>query len=100
MAQYVMRRLMSMVPTLVIVAFLSFMLMRLVPGDVILAQISASGGVSGSSNIDNARITQLKKDLGIQGTVPEQFVRWLSGVLQGDFGRSWLTNRSTLRQFI
>ncbi len=100
MSAYIARRLITMVPTIIIVAFLSFMLMRLVPGDVILAQVASGGGASGGvSSIDQQRINQIKKDLGLEGTVPQQFVRWLGGVARGDFGDSWLTHQSTLKQF-
>jgi peptide/nickel transport system permease protein len=100
MGGYVVRRLIMIVPTVIIVAFLSFMLMRLVPGDVILAQVSAGGGATGGpTELDQERINQIKKDLGLDGTVPEQFLRWVGGVARGDFGDSWLTHQSTLAQF-
>ncbi len=100
MTTYVVRRLITIVPTILIVAFLSFMLIRLVPGDVILAQVASGGGaVGGQSAVDQARANQIKKDLGLEGSVPHQFVRWIRGVIHGDFGKSWLTHNSTLEQF-
>src|SRR5947209_7332016 len=100
MSAYIARRLITMVPTIIIVAFLSFILMRLVPGDVILAQVASGGGAAGGpTSVDQKRIDQIKKDLGLDGTVPEQFVRWLGGVTHGEFGNSWLTHQSTLNQF-
>jgi peptide/nickel transport system permease protein len=99
MGGYVVRRLIMIVPTIIIVAFLSFMLMRLVPGDVILAQVSAGGATGGPTEIDQERINQIKKELGLEGSVPEQFLRWAGGVLRGDFGESWLTHQDTLAQF-
>jgi peptide/nickel transport system permease protein len=99
MGAYVVRRLITILPTVIIVAFLSFMLMRLVPGDVILAQVASGGGSSGQTALDQQRVAQIKKELGLEGTVPEQFGRWVSGVVRGDFGDSWLTHQSTLEQF-
>jgi peptide/nickel transport system permease protein len=86
------------IPTLFIVALFSFILMRLTPGDVILAQIGASNP-QGVGNIDPVRLEEIKRSLGLYGTVPEQFARWLFGVLRGDFGESWLTGHSTLADF-
>ncbi|MGE0542530.1 MAG: ABC transporter permease [Dehalococcoidia bacterium] len=101
MSGYVVRRLIMIVPTIILVAFLSFMLMRLVPGDVILAQVSAGGGgaTGGPSELDQERINQIKKELGLEGSVPAQFLRWSGGVVRGDFGDSWLTHQDTLAQF-
>ena len=100
MTAYISRRLLLSIPTILIVAFLSFMLMRLQPGNVVLAQLSSGGAAGGDAQVDRAQLEELKKELGLEGSIPEQFVRWAGGVLQGDFGRSWLTERSTLDQFI
>ena len=86
-----------MLPTLALVAFLSFMLIRLVPGDTLTAQIASSG--QAGVQYDSARIEQLKKQLGVQGSIPAQFWRWVRGMAQGNFQRSFLTNKDTLSQF-
>jgi len=89
-----------MIPTLLIIAFASFSLMRLVPGDVILAQISGqAGGAQGGTAIDPETVRRLRHELGLEGTVVEQFARWLGGVVRGDFGDSYLTQRPTLDEF-
>ena len=98
MGKYAVRRLLLAIPTLLIVALFSFILMRLTPGDVILAQIGAANP-NGIGNIDPVRLAEIKKSLGLEGTIPEQFVRWLLGVLRGDFGDSWLTGHKTLSDF-
>lgn len=100
MNQYIIRRLITLIPTVIIVAFLSFILMRLVPGDVILAQIlSQSGGRGDLSDVDQELVAQVRRTLGLEGTVPEQFGRWISGVFRGDFGESWLTHKPTIQEF-
>jgi peptide/nickel transport system permease protein len=98
---YVARRLLAAVPTVCLVAFLSFGLMRLQPGDVILAQIgAATAGGGGTANVSPERLNQLRHQLGLYGSVPEQFARWVGGIARGNFGKSWLTNQSTLAQFV
>jgi peptide/nickel transport system permease protein len=87
------------VPTIIGVAFLSFMLMRLVPGDVILAQIGGGDAAGGVADIDPEILARIREDLGLQGTVPEQFGRWIVGIAHGDFGESYLTHNDSLDQF-
>ncbi|MHB8577039.1 MAG: ABC transporter permease, partial [Dehalococcoidia bacterium] len=97
MRAYIVRRLLLMLPTLALVMILSFMLLRLVPGDTLTAQIQSSGlaGVQYSPE----RLQVLRKQLGIQGSIPSQFGRWLNGIAHGNFQKSFLTNKDTLQQF-
>lgn len=97
MRAYVVRRLVLMLPTLLLVTFLSFMLLRLVPGDTLTAQIQSSG-LSGTQ-YSQERLQGLRKQLGIDGSIPSQFGRWINGLAHGDFQRSFLTNKDTLHQF-
>ena len=102
MSAYLLRRLAMTIPTILIVAFASFILMRLVPGDVILAQIGAEGAGAAQGEggaLDEETINRLKEQLGLQGSVIEQFGRWIRDAAQGDFGESWLTNKPTLEEF-
>jgi peptide/nickel transport system permease protein len=98
MRTYIVRRLLLMLPTLALVIFLSFILIRLVPGDVLTAQIQSSGQAGVQYN--QQRIEDLKRQLGIQGSIPAQFVRWLRDMAHGDFQRSFLTHNDTLREFL
>lgn len=97
MRNYIVRRLLLMVLTLVAVAFLSFMLLRLVPGDTLTAQIQSSG-LSGQQ-YSPERLQALRKQLGIDGSIPSQFGRWVNRLAHGDFQKSFLTNKDTLAQF-
>src|SRR5579885_454666 len=97
MRNYIVRRLLLMVPTLVAVAVLSFALLRLVPGDTPTAQIQSSG-LSGQ-HYSPERWQALRKQLGSDGSIPSQFGRWVSRIAHGDFQKSFLTNEDTLHQF-
>jgi peptide/nickel transport system permease protein len=94
---YIIRRLLLMVPTIVIVAFLTFMLLRLVPGDSITSQLQGSGQAGTSFSVD--RVRQLRHQLGIDGSIPDQFQRWVSGIFHGHFGKSFITNKDSLSEF-
>ena len=81
MYQFILRRLLSTIPVLVIVAVLVFMLLRLTPGDpaAILAGDAAS----------TEQIEGIRKTLGLDQPLPVQFGIWLGQMLQGDLGESY-----------
>ena len=85
MTAYIAKRLLGLLPTLVLVGFLVFMLVHLLPGDP--ARLAAGPEA-------NAETVELvRKDLGLDRPLPEQFVRFLAGVVHWDFGRSISTKR-------
>lgn len=87
MGSYLSRRLLYMVPTLLVVSMIIFGLVRMVPGDVIdqiVAEMATQPGASGT--IDRAAI---EKRLGLDVPVWQQYGRWISGVLVGDLGESF-----------
>ena len=97
MRTYIIQRLLLMVPTLILVSLATFSLLRLVPGDTLTAQIQ-SAGTSGAQ-YNQARLLQMRKQLGINGSVPDQFARWVKNIAHGNFQKSFLTNQDTLAQF-
>jgi glutathione transport system permease protein len=85
MAQYIAKRLLGLLPTLLLVGILVFLFVHLLPGDP--ARLSA-GPDAGPETVELVR-----KDLGLDRPLPEQFVRFVGGVLRWDFGRSLSTKR-------
>ena len=80
MGTYILRRLLMLVPVLLVVGVVVFTIVHLTPGDpaaVILGQ-SATG----------EQIAQLREQLGLNEPLPVQFAQWLGGVLRLDFGDS------------
>ena len=75
------RRLLSTVPVLLIVALLVFLMLRLTPGDpaAVLAGDAAT----------TEQIAQIRSGLGLDKSVPEQFVIWFGHLLTGDLGQSY-----------
>lgn len=97
MTAYVIRRILLMVPTMALVAIGTFSLLRLVPGDTLTAQILSAGQPGVQYN--HERVAELKDQLGLNGSIPEQFGRWIGHMAQGDFQRSFVTNKDTLSEF-
>jgi peptide/nickel transport system permease protein len=86
MIRLVARRLLAVIPTLLIVTFLVFLLVKLSPAD---PAITAAGG----TNATHADIVRARKELHLDDPVLSQYFRWLKGAVQGDFGTSY-TRRS------
>jgi peptide/nickel transport system permease protein len=87
MAQYIVKRLLAMIPTLLGVAILIFVLLRVVPGDVVEARYLAQGSQFVSQDLMN----QERAKLGLDKPLWQQFTGWMGGLLHLDFGVSMWT---------
>jgi len=85
MLQFIIRRLLGLAPTLAIVAVLVFLFVHMLPGDP--ARLAAGPDATPQT------VELVRKDLGLDKSLPQQFLRFVSGVVQGDFGRSLRTKR-------
>ena len=85
MHRYLLKRLLGLIPTLLIVAVLVFGFVHMLPGDP--ARLAA-GPEAGPETIELVR-----KDLGLDLPMHQQFIRFFSNALQGDFGKSIRTKR-------
>jgi peptide/nickel transport system permease protein len=81
-------RLVATAITLIGVAVIVFFVIRIVPGNPIAMMLPP-----GASEADIARLTER---YGLDASIPEQFLIWCQGVLQGDFGTSITTNQPVL----
>ena len=85
MFPYVLKRLMGLIPTLLIVAVVVFLFVHLLPGDP--ARLVAG------PEADQQTVELIRKDLGLDKPLPEQFVNYFSKALRGDFGISLSSKR-------
>ena len=88
MTIYLARRLLLMVPTLLLVSVMVFVIMRLLPGDVVNLMFQDLGYA--------ASLAEMRARLGLDLPFHEQYGRWLVAVLRGDFGQSLWTQRTVL----
>src|SRR5215207_81504 len=88
MTGYIATRLALMIPTLVGVAILTFLLLRVVPGDVVTLKYSGEGAFVPRETIEAERVR-----LGLDRPLPQQFVEWVLGVARLDFGLAMWTGR-------
>jgi glutathione transport system permease protein len=85
MLQYLLKRLLGLIPTLLLVGVLVFLFVHLLPGDP--ARLAAGPDANPET------VALVRQDLGLDKSLPEQFVRFSVGALRGDFGRSLRTKR-------
>ena len=96
MRTYIFRRLLLLVPTLFIVSGMVFLLMRLVPGDIIDAMAIEMGPEAGGS-LDRAAI---ERRLGLDVPIHIQYVRWIGQILQGNLGTSLRGDEPVVEQIL
>jgi peptide/nickel transport system permease protein len=92
MAAYIVRRLILVVPVLFGISVIVFLVMSLIPGDPATAILGAYATPE--------NVARINRELGLDQPLPLQYVTWLSGVLQGDLGRSYSLNRPVIDEVL
>ena len=87
-----MTRLAQIVPTVVLVSLLVFGLQQLMPGDPALV-------LAGEERGDPKVLAQIRSELWLDRSLPEQYVHWAGNVLRGNLGYSW-RNREPVTELI
>lgn len=85
MIPYILKRLLGVLPTLLIVAVLVFFFVHLLPGDP--ARLAAG------AEADEQTVELVRRDLGLDQPIHTQFLRFIGGAVRGDFGHSIRTKR-------
>lgn len=85
MLNYFVKRLLGLLPTLLIVAVLVFLFVHMLPGDP--ARLAAG------ADADEQTVALVRQELGLDRPLPKQFVSFFGHMLQGDFGTSIRTRR-------
>jgi peptide/nickel transport system permease protein len=93
MWRYIVKRLLLMVPTLFGVATLVFLLLRVVPGDIVELKYAGSGAYAPKEAIARERA-----QLGLDQPLWKQFTSWIGGVACLDFGTSMWTGQPITRE--
>jgi dipeptide transport system permease protein len=91
--RFLLRRIGLIVPTFIGVTFLSFMLIRLVPGDPIEVRVGEHG-------IAPARLAELRHEFGLDQPLWKQFLDYERGVVTGGLGVSVVTREPVWNEFV
>ena len=90
MGDYVMRRILLAIPTLLLVMFMTFMLLRMVPGNLVQIMLAERPYATEEDKV------KLEKQLGLDEPIPTQFAKYMFNVVRGDLGESpWTTTPVT-----
>ena len=86
MQRYILRRLLTAIPTIFGITALIFIAMRVLPGDPI-AQIATEG--QGQYTLSEAELAEARASLGLDRPLPLQYLGWVADVARGDLGHSF-----------
>jgi peptide/nickel transport system permease protein len=92
MREYLLKRMLLMVPTLVLVTVMVFLMMRMIPGDVVIQMLE---GYAYADSVET-----LRRQLGLDRPAYVQYFEWMRGLLQADLGHSLWTKESILMEFL
>ena len=87
MTSYILRRLLSLIPLLLIVSFLVFAMAFLVPGD-------PARTLAGGTRASEAHVIEVRHQLRLDKPIAAQYGRWLTNALRGDLGKSLFKQNS------
>lgn len=87
MQQYIMRRLLYSIPVMLVVSLLVSVLIRLQPGDVVMAMMAEAG------NINPALLDKIRHELGLDQPFHVQYVTWMFHFLTGNPGQSYWSGK-------
>ncbi|MBI2761115.1 MAG: ABC transporter permease, partial [Chloroflexi bacterium] len=80
MATYILRRVLGSIPVLFLVTFGAFALIRVIPGDLATLKLGEEA--------TPAELEEYRDKLGLNDSMPIQYVKWVGGAIRGDFGES------------
>src|SRR3954451_23204189 len=90
MLQYIVKRILLMIPTMIAISIIVFTIIQLPPGNYLesyIAELQAQG-----ESVDPQKIAFLREYYGLDKPLPEQYLHWATGMLRGDFGYSFEFN--------
>jgi peptide/nickel transport system permease protein len=92
MLQYILKRILLMIPTILVISFVAFIIIDLPPSDyaeTYVATLAANGNVTSQETLD-----QLRNLYGLGEPAPERYVKWMWGIVtRGDFGVAFQYNQ-------
>lgn len=95
MKKYVVKRLLQLLPILLVITFLSFGMMRLAGSDAVLQKMENTGMVVSQEVLERARA-----ELGLDKPFLTQYFVWLGNLLRGDMGVSYISGKEVFPAFV
>ncbi|WP_029689353.1 ABC transporter permease [Thermoanaerobacter sp. A7A] len=90
MTQFIIRRLLQSIPTLIGASIIIFLIFAMAPGDYVTSQLQ-------NPKMTEERAAQLRALYGLDKPLPQRYISWASGVLKGDLGDSLLFKKPVIQ---
>lgn len=94
MLKYTIKRLLQLIPTLIIVSFIVFSMVRLIPGD----SITLLYGLSESGGADEEYLDYMRDQYGLNDPLVVQYANWIGKIFKGDLGTSLYTHKPIITE--
>lgn len=94
MQKYIIKRLLTMIPTLLGISVVIFLIMRMIPGDTISAMIGTQ------YQLTEAQAESLREYYGLDKPLVTQYFNWIGNALQGNFGYSVRTGQPVMSEIL
>lgn len=88
----VVKKLITLIITLLVISFLTFTAFSVIPGDASLSKLGADAS--------EEQIEALREEMGLNDPLPVRYGRWISGVVRGDFGDSYRYDSTTVSSLL
>ena len=92
MIRYIIKRALMMIPVILAVSFVVYMLMDLAPGDIVT--------MMAPQDATEVEIEMMREEMGLNGTLPERYMRYIGNLLKGDLGISLSMKRPVMEIFL
>lgn len=79
--KFLIKKMITLIITLFLISFLTFAAFSVIPGDAALSRLG--------KDASTAQVEALREEMGLSDPLPERYVRWIGGVITGDFGESY-----------
>lgn len=91
MLLYLVRRFLQMIPTFIGATMLAFLISQLVPGDFLARKAL-------EPNVRQETIDRMRSQFGLDQPMHVQYVRWMSNMVQGNLGQSFVSNQPVMQR--
>ena len=92
MTKYIIKRLLLIIPNMLVVSLLVFLLCNITPAD--------PGRLKLGLNATQEAVDQINHELGYDRPILVRYADWVWNAVRGDFGRSWYTNRPVMEELV
>lgn len=88
MLKYTAKRILHLIPVLLVISMVLFGILKAMPGDPVLAMMPQNPSAYKSPQAKQKIYNEIKRRMGYDKSIPEQYIRWLGRVLKGELGES------------